>query len=231
MITIILAESEEELQKSLLVFQEYCDYWKLSVNIEKTKVMVFTKKRGNRNYDFRINGSSIDEVDSYTYLGLLFNYNGKFTLAKKQLVGQAEKALYALYKKIRNISIPVDLQLKLFDALIEPILLYSCEVWGFENVTIIEKIHLKFLKRIMGVRSSTPNFMVYGETGRYPLEINIKIRLLNFWSKLLVNNNKLSGILYQLLYKMHSLELCKSEWINYIKSILDYTGLSYVWNS
>jgi hypothetical protein len=50
--------------------------------------------------------------------------------------------LYALYRKIRNLAIPIDVQLKLFDSLITPIFVYSCEVWGFENKQGIEKMHL-----------------------------------------------------------------------------------------
>jgi hypothetical protein len=32
-------------------------------------------------------------------------------------------------------------------------------------------VHLGFCKRILKVWSSTPNFMVYEELGRYPLEM------------------------------------------------------------
>jgi hypothetical protein len=39
-----------------------------------------------------------------------------------------EKLLFAIYKKIRNDNIPIDLQLKLFDSLVEPIILYGSEV-------------------------------------------------------------------------------------------------------
>ena len=31
--------------------------------------------------------------------------------------------------------LPLDLQLQLFDQLILPILLYGCEIWGFEKIT------------------------------------------------------------------------------------------------
>jgi uncharacterized membrane protein len=55
---------------------------------------------------------------------------------------------FAIYKKIRNKNIPIDLQLKLFVSLVESIILYGSEVWGFENIQIMEKIHLKFCKRI-----------------------------------------------------------------------------------
>ena len=41
----------------------------------------------------------------------------------------------------------------------------------------IEKVHFQFLKRILGVRVTTPNCLVYGELGRYPLDINIKLHV------------------------------------------------------
>lgn len=34
-----------------------------------------------------------------------------------------------------------------------PVLLYGCEVWGFENIEIIERNHLKFLKHILNLKS------------------------------------------------------------------------------
>jgi hypothetical protein len=32
----------------------------------------------------------------------------------------------------------------MFDSMIEPILLYGSEVWGYENLKFIEQIQLKF---------------------------------------------------------------------------------------
>ena len=113
---------------------------------------------------------SIEIVDCYPYLGLTLNYNGNFTVGKKKIVQQAQKALFALYSKIRNIPISIDVQIKLFDVLITPILLYGSEVWGYEKKDMIEKIHLQFCKKILCMKSSTPNYMVYGELGRHPLD-------------------------------------------------------------
>ena len=120
-------------------------------------------------------------------LAYLFNYNGNFCTARKKLLDQANKAFYALFRKIRNLAIPIDLQLKLFDSLITPILVYYCEVWGFKNKQGIEQMHLQYCKRILNLRSSTPNFMVYGEIGRFPVEIIIKLRMATFWNKMLCN--------------------------------------------
>jgi hypothetical protein len=61
------------------------------------------------------------------------NYNGSFVKARAKLMDQARKALYCLYRKLRNILIPIDLQFKLFDSLMLPILTYGSEIWGYEN--------------------------------------------------------------------------------------------------
>ena len=229
--TVLFAESIENLKNVLKVFENYCERWKLKVNVKKTKIVVFSKRRYNNDQlSFEMFGEKIDVQDDYNYLGVLFNYNGNFFKARKKLVEQSQKALYSLYSKIRNINIPVDLQLKLFDTLVLPILTYSSEIWGFENKGIIEKIHLQFCKKILGVRSSTPNFMVYGELGRFPIEISIKIRMICFWNKMLMNENKLSSKIYRLLFNLHVNGNRDFKWINYVKSIFDETGFSHLWN-
>ena len=58
------------------------------------------------NSKFKLYGSNIEIVESYSYLGLTFNYKnyGKFTLAKKKLAEHAQKAVYSL-SKTRNLNI------------------------------------------------------------------------------------------------------------------------------
>ena len=43
--TVIIAESREDLQAQLNVFGEYCQKWKLKVNVEKTKIFFFFRGR------------------------------------------------------------------------------------------------------------------------------------------------------------------------------------------
>jgi hypothetical protein len=102
---------------------------------------------------------------------------------RAKLMNQARKALYCLHRKLRKISIPIDLQLKLLDTLILPILTYGCEVWDYENTDLLEKLHLHYCRNILGVRTTTPNVMTYGEHGRTPIDIlYIKLRIVNFWN-------------------------------------------------
>jgi hypothetical protein len=66
------------------------------------------------------------------------------------------------------------------------ILLYGSEVWGIENVNIIDQFQLKFHKLILNLKQSTPNCMLYGLLGILPLSIHIKSRA--FGIRLLVAN-------------------------------------------
>lgn len=58
--TVILSETAEGMQNALDIFQQYCDTWKLQVNINKTKVLVFRKRRTKQVYNFVLNGHVIE---------------------------------------------------------------------------------------------------------------------------------------------------------------------------
>ena len=55
--------------------------------------------------------------------------------------------MFLLYFRINNLNLPIDLQLKLFDHTVLPILTYGCEIWSFENTEILERVHTEFLKK------------------------------------------------------------------------------------
>ena len=39
--TVVFAESEGEMQRSLNTLHEYCEEWKLKINVMRTKIMIF----------------------------------------------------------------------------------------------------------------------------------------------------------------------------------------------
>ena len=43
--TIILSENEADMQYVLAIFEKYCHHWKLKVNLQKTKVIIFCKRK------------------------------------------------------------------------------------------------------------------------------------------------------------------------------------------
>jgi hypothetical protein len=109
--TILLAETEKELQAALDGMLVYCNTWGLQVNIQKTKVMVVSKGKIRNVPTFYYNGSELEVVSEFSYLGVVINHNGRFCKAKKHLVAQARKAMFSILRKARKLMLPIDLQL------------------------------------------------------------------------------------------------------------------------
>jgi hypothetical protein len=64
--------------------------------------------------------------------------------------------------------------------MVKPILLYACEVWGYGNNEMLERVQLKFCKLLLKSKATTHSSMIYGELGRYPMEIDIKVRMISY---------------------------------------------------
>ena len=130
------------------------------------------------------------------------------------------------------LHLPLDMQIDLLKKLGIPVLLYKCELYGYENIEIIERLQLKYLKYILGLKPSTPNVMVYGETGCYPLIIHGKCRIIAYWASILCSKpEKLSFIMYRIIFKKFKNETSTSLWLKYVKNTLDNCGLTNVWLS
>ena len=229
--TVIMAESREDLQAQLNVFGEYCKKWKLKVNAEKTKIFIFSRGRPLVDIHFSLNGSEIEIVNEFNYLGILLNRTGNFNKAITKQAEKAKQAMYEVLKRGRTHNLSVECQIELFDKMVKPILLYGSEIWGYsKNIDCLEKIQLRFCKLLLKLKSSTPNYMIYGELGRFPIEIDIKIRMVSFWARLLLGKEtKLSYLSYRLLYTLSIEENVHSVWIKYLKELFDETGYSSIW--
>ena len=219
---------------ALNVVGNYCEQWKLKVNVNKTKIIKFSKRKSkkfpNDHYDFRLNGERVEVVDNYVYLGTTITYNGKYKEAIQKQVLQAQRALFAIKSKKEKYDLPFDIVLDLFDKMILPILLYGCEIWGFEDIERIEVFYRKFLKYVLSLNKQTTNCMVYGESGRKPLSIIIKSRMISFWHKITVGDkNKLSFKFSHLLKSLHEQNQHSSPWLKSIEQTLNSCGMRHVW--
>ena len=117
--------------------------------MQKTKIVIF--RNGGKVYDnekFYINNNTeVKVVNKFTYLGLCFNYNGKFTEVEKQLAMQGRKAVFALNKNINGLSLNNETLLSLFDSYICSILNYASAIWGSHKGLNVEKVQLDFCEK------------------------------------------------------------------------------------
>ena len=223
--TVILSDNADDFQNCLTAFNDYCNEWHLHVNLSKTKIIIFGARNTN-NFNFTLGNGWLDITNTYHYLGITFSASGSFLNARKYISQQAKKAMHLLFARAQYADLPIDLILKLFDHTVLPILTYGAEIYGFENLDIIENVHKQFLRKLLKARKSTPLYMLYGEVGRYPISITIKCRMIAFWTKLLSNHNKISSKIY---FYMLRQQINNSKWLNKIKEILDSVGQSDFW--
>ncbi len=87
---VIVAPSQETLEMKISVVSRFFKERGLQINFGKTKIVVFRRAANLCNFDrFFWNGSLIEVVKSYTYLGITFHSSGKFNLASSKFVKRA----------------------------------------------------------------------------------------------------------------------------------------------
>ena len=64
-------------------------------------------------------------------MGTVFNYTGNFALNQETLVGKGLKALNCLLYNTKKYALKPKVMCQLFDAFVNSILNYACEILGF----------------------------------------------------------------------------------------------------
>ena len=125
-----------------------------------------------------------------TYLGVVFNASGSFTTSKHEIHNKGNNALFKLRKTFWDDAPKVTTLLHSFNHTIGPILLYGSEMLGcfspskyINNLDrlikkeihslVLEKIHTKFCKFILGVRTKSSNMGVRGDLGSFPILFDV----------------------------------------------------------
>jgi hypothetical protein len=109
-------------------------------------------------------------------------------------------------------------------------LLHGSEIWGLQQHTEIEKVHLFALKKLLNVSPKTPNDMVYGETGRHPLYVFTYISCIKYWLRLTsMENFRLPKKAYNMQLALHnSGKVC---WVSQVREVLYTFGFGFVWEN
>jgi len=203
---VLLALDQRSLQILIDKVHQFCELWGLSVNISKTAIMVFNKtgRQLQESHGFKYGRITIPAARTYCYLGIVFNLNGSTTAATDELRKKGLKAYFALKSIINLGELSTRSVFKLFDALILPVVSYGCQTWlqetNFVKAVIsevdgkrilqklaadpLEKLHLRFLKWTLQVHKKCANLTCYGDTGRFPLVIQLAKQAISYFNRL-----------------------------------------------
>lgn len=234
---VLLSCSPVGLQRMLNKLESYCKEWELEVSLEKTKVVVFkkgTKKSKKEKWFF--DGKSVEVVQEYKYLGLLFRSSGVWSHHIQAARTKAEKACTALLRFVYKFRcLPISFFLKLFDSLVMPVLLHGSEIWGGSILgektnSNLESVALRFYKSILGVPKGTPSAGILLELDRLKMRDQTIINVIRFWLR--ISKLSQSRLVYKCLTKQISwANEGKQCWGMVVKRSLDCLGLSFAWSN
>ena len=234
---VMLSESKEGLTEMLNDLSDFSSKNGLKINADKTKCMVFNKTGRHIRCNIKVDNMTITSVREYKYLGFLVTPSGEVSTGISDLKSRALYALVQLRKKL-GVSFRENIRISfyLFDTLIKPIILYCSDFWGplcidkkapsemLPKRNVIDLVHMKFLKQLLGVQTQTSNVGVLLETGRVPLlTYAIKNSIKNWFRIDILNEcNTLTKLSFQ------NIANNDFEWYKNIKKILQNTGLGNI---
>jgi Reverse transcriptase (RNA-dependent DNA polymerase)/Endonuclease-reverse transcriptase len=165
----LMAESRDDLQLMINELTNYVSSWGISINLNKSKIVIFRKGGQPSKLDkFSLQGKEIEIVKEYKYLGVLFNWNGKFSNYFKERAISSRIGIFSIWKLISSDSSVVS-KFKVFDAIFRAILLYGAQTWGHIRSDEIEGVQRFFIRKLFSLPFNTPNYMLLLECGRHSI--------------------------------------------------------------
>ena len=153
--------------------------------------------------------NKIEQVTQYRYLENILksinNFNSDiFANTYSYLSDQGRKAIFGVLQKQREIfPFSTKVMFKLFDAIIKPILTYGSDVWGHRKSGLNM---LRYCRRVLNVKATTSNNLVYGECGMLPTSVQCTISTMCYMNRLYhMPGGTIAKRIYEELNKLHSM--------------------------
>jgi hypothetical protein len=229
---MLLSVTVVGLQKQLNNLYAAASRLQLKVNMDKTNIIVFRKGGYLSSKERWTYGNErVIVVNAYTYLGIYFSTRLSFNCACQDIANRAKKAVIAILQICYKLDCSsFSVFSRLFDSQVQPILQYGAEIWAFDKSIVIEKIHLFALKRFLNVGNRTPNDLVDGELGRYPLYLNSYMKCIKYWLKLTrMDEYRLPFKAYKILHNLDNRG--KKTWVTNVRHCLYSYGFGFVWDN
>lgn len=167
---VFLAESKAELQAMIKVLENYCALWNLQVNLDKSKIMIFRNGgKVGKNESFWFMKRKIEVVQSYKYLGVLLTSNLNLSKHFERQIAEAGLKINWSNRILYDNNVPLRSKFHLFNAIVRSSLCYGAQVWGVHMYPSLEVFQRAFLKKVLRLPLSTPDYMLYLECNVFPM--------------------------------------------------------------
>ena len=140
-----------------------------------------------RIYSFKIGQNVIELVETYKYLGVIFQEKSDFTQTADALATGGGRAFGGLISKLHGLK---DFGFKTFEKLyyscVVPVTDYGSAVWGYKNYAQLDYIQNRAIRYFLGVHRFTPILALVGDSGWLPSQYRRWLTILRLWNRLIL---------------------------------------------
>ena len=165
---------------------------KLTLSGTKCYNMVLNSNKADKPVQMAIDQTKyVVETEEITYLGDVFNSKGSNDDLIKDRIRRGVKAMVCISSLLAETDLgihKINVSLLLYQSLFLSTMLFNSQTWSNirkKDIDDLHKVQSKFLKKVIGVPSSTCNSFIYLELGVLPIEYEIHKRQLVYLQRIL----------------------------------------------
>ena len=190
----LLALLRDDLQQLLNAVADFSSAHSQPVNVPKTQSLTCTPGSAIEVIPLKYGSETIEEVDTFKYLGLILDNKEWFSKAGERMVESAGKAMWALLRLCRERDIRLlESICRLFTVKVAAVGNYGCQVWGVEYLNFdddshvfdnpLQKLLFVFLRYISGCHRSVHRYTLLLEFGFKPYQVQYARLCARYWNK------------------------------------------------
>lgn len=163
---VLISHEPQTLEQSLSALCAACRKIGLEIHSGKTKWM---RNKYSRDHSLTLEGSQIEQVTSYVYLGQSINMENDITAE----ISRRRKAGWAAFNKYRDVltdkRLDAQIRSRVFNTHVLPALIYASETWNTtkgeeEKLAVTQRAMERAMCRI-SIMDKVPNAAIRGMTG------------------------------------------------------------------
>jgi Reverse transcriptase (RNA-dependent DNA polymerase) len=191
-----MAELTQQMNEDMDSMKQWMDNHKLTVNIGKTKYMFFNQNR-DTTLNILYDGSPIEKIDEYQYLGMYITTNLKWE-KHTQHIKKKINPIAGIFRKIQN-DIPHKMKRSIFFSLFHSHIQYGITTWAcsYDNIIDnIQKVQNKAIKNLYGQPFRTHTNLIHNQFKILPIKevykLYAKIQIHDIRNNFILSNTEIT---------------------------------------
>lgn len=196
---VLMADSHADLQRMVDVVQQHAAKWRYHFNAAKSKTMVVGQPAAIA--PIRLNGTALEQVDVFRYLGVDITANGTFDRHVSNVSKAARHGFVDLiHAGVRRGGLSPFVAGNLVKTYVLPAIEYACEVVPFTTLELgaIDQLMVSLGRHVLNAHPQTSEVFVHGELGWMRESARMEMLRLRYWAHLETRGETLVGRVFQL---------------------------------